>query len=444
MTNRQSSTTRSRAPGRLAPLAALGLALALGSALLPEPSAGSARTPAGAEDVGAATTAAPLPLPAARLEAATGYALERRFTGQLQAARDASVGFQVGGAVAEVLVRTGDRVEAGAVLARLDTRRPAAALAAAEARIAAAEAEVARLEAGPRTETIAAAAARLAALERQLDAAVALAERRRGLYAEAWIPFEQLDQAEAEARTLTARRDEARSALDELEAGTRAEDLAAGRASLAEAVAARDARAHDLDDAVLVAPFAGRVAERLVDEGEVVEPGRPALRLVEDRALEAWVGLPLDLATRLAGDDDLTLTAGGAPVATTRPRLLPEVDAATRTATLVLDLADAGDLRAGQVVELTATTAVAETGLWVPRTALDEDLRGLWSLVVLEPAGDGADPAAPHRAARALVEVLHLDGERAYVRGPLAPGALVATAGHFRVTPGTPVRPRLD
>ena len=75
------------------------------------------------------------------------YSVIRRFTGQIEAAARADLGFELGGRVTEVLVEEGDVVPAGAVLARLDTSALIPERAALEAELAAimADAELARL-----------------------------------------------------------------------------------------------------------------------------------------------------------------------------------------------------------------------------------------------------------------------------------------------------------
>lgn len=69
-----------------------------------------------------------------------------RATGVLGALEEADLAFTVGGLVREVTVRPGDRVRAGAVLARLDATPVEADLAAAEAALAKAERDLARAE----------------------------------------------------------------------------------------------------------------------------------------------------------------------------------------------------------------------------------------------------------------------------------------------------------
>ena len=90
-----------------------------------------------------------------------------------------------------------------------------------------------------------------------------------------------------------------------------------------------------------------------------------------------------------------------------------------------------------------------EPGAWLPLTALTEGSRGLWSAYAVEAApGDaraaqgreiGGDTAGGRLAVQPL-EVLYQDGDRVYVRGPLAAGEILVAAGLHRVVPGQLVR----
>lgn len=97
--------------------------------------------------------AVPMPEPAPRIAVETevirlvdSYEVMRRFAGQFEAARETDLGFESGGTVSEMRVTDGQRVKAGDVLARLDTRLVAAERRRLEAARAAvgAEAELAR------------------------------------------------------------------------------------------------------------------------------------------------------------------------------------------------------------------------------------------------------------------------------------------------------------
>ena len=129
----------------------------------------------------------------------------------------------------------------------------------------------------------------------------------------------------------------------------------------------------------------------------------------------------------------MRLTVDGRSIETRGLRLLPEVDEGTRTATVIVELARADSLalQVGQVARLFVQRHVPSEGVWLPSAALTESTRGLWSAFVVEPDGDGVG-----RARLARVEVLHVDGERAFARGTLRAGDLVVAGGAHRLVAG--------
>jgi RND family efflux transporter MFP subunit len=151
--------------------------------------------------------------------------------------RRATLSTKLMGAVTEVLVREGDRVRAGQVLARVDARDIAAKRAQAAAGVA--EAEAVRAD------------------------AVTQAQRFRALYADSAAARAQLDAAE--------------TGLARAEAA-----VATGRAALREldAVGAY---------AQLRAPFAGAVTRRYVDPGAFAAPGAPLVDVEDDSRLRITV-----------------------------------------------------------------------------------------------------------------------------------------------------------
>ena len=88
----------------------------------------------------------------------------------------------------------------------------------------------------------------------------------------------------------------------------------------------------------------------------------------------------------------------------------------------------------GEVVELAVPREVAADGAWVPLSALSEGPKGLWQvLTVIE--NDSGDL----QVGREAVDILHVAGSRAYVRGTLADGMRIVVSGSNRVVPGEPV-----
>lgn len=373
--------------------------------------------------------------------------VRRRFTGVVQARRKAELSFEGSGRVTEVLVEEGQRVEAGEVLARLD----AAVLRASRAEVASRrerlQAQLEELEAGPRAEAVDAARAEVAALEEELALAVLQRDRRKGLAERGTIGVEQLDAARALVDTTDARLRAARARLAELENGSRPERIAAQRGALGEIAAGLDAIDVQIEKTTLRAPFAGTISMRLVDEGAVVSVQMPAVafHLVESTALEVRTGLPPEIADALSsGGLTPILRARGAELAVRSTRILPTVDVATRTVAAIFELDSApviGDsdarVRDGDVATLEVSLERRERGAWVPLAALSESTRGLWSLFRVV-ATEGTEGPVVERLE---LEVLHVDGERAFVRGTVAGDERIVVTGAHRLVPGQRVRP---
>ncbi len=378
--------------------------------------------------------AAPAALPVSVITArpVSSFAQTRHYTGTLVAGRTSELSFQRSAEVVEIAVDEGDAVQTGDEIARLDVRRLDTAQQILEAQRAAAAARLRELQAGPRRETIEATRAQVAELEAQQELAERTHRRTLELQARNSASAQAVDNTLLSLEAATARLRRARRRLEELESGTRQEQIDAQRA----AVAQLDARLADLkldrEDSVLRAPFAGRISRRYLDEGTVVTVGQPVVRLVEDTVLEARIGLPADRLSHLHEGDSVTLRHKDRLLKAAFLHVLPEVDLRTRTQTAVFRLTeqDARKAAPGQTVRITLTSEVPARGFWLPTTALAPSRRGLWSAYVVDHR-DGHDVIAER-----TVEVLHTEGDRVLVTGTLYPEDRVVATGVHRVVPG--------
>jgi multidrug efflux pump subunit AcrA (membrane-fusion protein) len=300
-----------------------------------------------------------------------------------------------------------------------------------EAQLCAAEAQLAERVAGPRVEQIAAADAQVRDLAAQQQLQRLNTERRESLLGKNAIAREEYDIARFGLEAVSARLDAARQHLSELQAGVRAEQIAAARAAVDELKAALENLEHDLDDCLLKAPFAGAVAERYVDEGVVITPQTPIVRITENRLLEAWIGLPVKAASQLKVGQVVALRCQGEHFEGTVRAVLPDLDATTQTRGVVVALPEHTPLAAGQVARLGVPEHVHATCYSLPVTALTGASRGLWSCFAVVNDNDGAA-----RLERRDVEVLHTTGEHAWVRGTLRDGDSIVASGTHRVAQG--------
>jgi len=360
------------------------------------------------------------------------YEVARLYTGVIRARRDTVLSFDRLGTLEEIHVYEGQHVEQGELLSELDTRRLQVSRQLLEARRNEATAVLAELEAGPRRETIDAADAEVRALEAQLELEKANLIRRETLLADNIIPQEEFDASKFGVQAAAARLEAAQRQLDELNAGTRQEKLDAQKAVLERLDAELADVNIELEDSALLAPFAGTVSQRMVDEGKVIAAGAPIVRLVEDRALEAWIGLPVGVAAGFKRGQAVELLVDNNPHAATVNGRMPELDTESRTQTVLFtfDAISPGQLVPQQVVRLRVETRTDMAGFWLPTDALAAGPRGLWNCYSV---ADG-------RVRRRLVEVLYTEGDRVLVRGTLIEGEPIIASGTHRVVVGQQVR----
>jgi len=186
------------------------------------------------------------------------------------------VGATITGRVERVPVREGARVKAGEMLVELERAELAAAAAQARAAVARARARVASV----RTLALPTAQAGLQQAEANLRLAEQEERRNRELLAKGFISQARLDEA---VRQLEVSRSALASAR--ANAGAQAAEGAEAQQAqgqLAEAEAALATAEARLAQTRIRAPGDGVVLERLIEPGDIVQPGRRAMSLALD------------------------------------------------------------------------------------------------------------------------------------------------------------------
>lgn len=376
-----------------------------------------------------------LPVQTLVLESATAYQVERTYTGEIVARRSSALGFEQAGTLMEVLVDEGDTVARGEPLARLDTRSLQAQRQQLEAQQRQAQARFQELQRGPRQEDIAAAQATVQDLQAQLNLAHLQQQRREALYGQGAISLEEKDEAAFGAAALESRLNHAQSQLDELKAGTRVEQVNAQDAQVDQIEASLKNLDVLMTKSVIYAPFSGQISQRLVDEGVVVSPGQPIMRLLEGSVLEARIGVPSQMVNRIANGSKQIINVNGQSFSGRVTALLPELDDASQTVTMVVTLPANAQPAIGTTARLKIQDQQNELGYWLPTSALVAGERGLWSTYVLDKSAGEIDEDL-YAVARREVEVIYTESDRAFVRGLLQPGEEIITSGTHRLVPG--------
>ncbi len=187
--------------------------------------------------------------------------------------REVNLSFRVPGKIDQVLKQEGDPVSAGEVIAKLDAEPYRREVERAAAQADSRAARFRMLQSGYRKEEINEAEATVVEREASLENArrdLRRAEQLRGTRA---IAATELDAAEAAFDEAHARLNSALATLHRLKAGYRPEEVAQAEADLAEAKATLELARIKLEDTKLVAPEAGVVITRALEQGAVAAPG---------------------------------------------------------------------------------------------------------------------------------------------------------------------------
>jgi HlyD family secretion protein len=248
-------------------------------------------------------------------------------TGSVAPETRLELSFKSAGRVAEIMVEEGDQVEAGEVLARLETADLEQAIIQAQANLAISEAQLTQTEDGASAEDLASARAALESAladyeevkagPSQEDITVAKADMEKARIAlekaqadydkiswqaglGATIEASTLHQAsvdyeraraqyeltvdrptDSELKQAEAQIAQVQATLAAFEEQPTPEELAIARAQVTQARSTRTQAQLDLEEATLVAPFAGTVADVNIEVGQIVNSSTPVIVLTD-------------------------------------------------------------------------------------------------------------------------------------------------------------------
>ena len=217
-----------------------------------------------------------------------------------------SVSPKISGRIGEVLVKEGDTVKKGQVLAKIDVRDAAVQKNQAEAALAAAKAKYDAIAAGSRPQEI--AQARAGAEQASASAAQALAslenagkyyQRMSKLYEDGAISATQRDNAETSYLVAKQAWNASQAAtsgagqkLDLLASGSREEDIRAAAAQVKQTEAALEAAILNSEYTDILSPADGVIALKNVSPGEVVSAGQTLFSIVDSKDL--WLNARIE------------------------------------------------------------------------------------------------------------------------------------------------------
>jgi RND family efflux transporter MFP subunit len=212
--------------------------------------------------------------------ASTGFLEDPiEYTGTTEPVRQVSLRSQAEGRLLNLEVDVGDPVRRGQVLGQLDNRLLLTLTNQARAELAARQSEVAQAEAQVND-----AQAQVARIQAQLQQAQTDAARQQSLADEGVVSQQLAEQAQTSVQTL---QQELRSAQEQVKTRRQAVVAAQGRVSAQQATVAeaQERKAYSS----LTSPISGSVLERVLEPGNLVQPGEEVLKLGDFSSIKVVV-----------------------------------------------------------------------------------------------------------------------------------------------------------
>jgi HlyD family secretion protein len=192
--------------------------------------------------------------------------------GTVQPERSVNISPKTTGKLKELLVKEGDRVEQGKILAYMDDSNFQGQLTQYKGQVASAQAKLQQLLAGNRVQDIAQAQARVRDGEALLRKTEQTWQQDQQLFNTGAIAQRDLNSSLAARDSAIAQLTATKQALSLQQAGSRPEEIAEARAQVTTAEGSLQTVQTQIADTVIRAPFSGVVTKKFADPGAFVSP----------------------------------------------------------------------------------------------------------------------------------------------------------------------------
>jgi RND family efflux transporter MFP subunit len=324
----------------------------------------------------------------------------RRVTGELRAFQHSRLASRQEGLVLELLVRAGDEVQKGQIIAKLDSVLAELILASTQANVAALEATVAQFQA-------------------EVDRAELEFERYENLVAQASASSQELDDARLAFVSAKAKFQRAKA------------DVVSEEAKLA-------LDRQQIEDMTIHAPFDSKVVSTTTEVGEWLGQGDVIVELYSVDSIEAWVDVPESIVERIVdvrGPVMVQIPAITNEVSGNIRQIVPVVDQLSRLFPVRISVPnDRRVLQPGMSVTAMIPTGQKEEMLTISKDAILRDDVGEYVYMAVpneEAESPFKEQAIPVRIAREFSA-----GDRVVIRiGSMPPGARLVVEGNERMFP---------
>ena len=328
----------------------------------------------------------------------------RRVTGELRALQRSRLAAREEGQVLSLLVRAGDEVEKGQVIATLDPILAQLTVASGEANLDALRAGVAERQA-------------------ELDRAQFDYDRVQSLVERSSASTQEFEDAKVDLASATARFQRAQA------------DVVAAQANL-------ELEKQRLKDMVVIAPFNAKVMSTATDVGQWLSIGDVVCELYAVDSIEAWVDVPESVIERMSKVGDtvsVQIPAFQGEIQGTITQIVPAVDPQSRLFPVRIAVPNERKLlQPGMSVTAMIPTGAKEEMLTISKDAILRDNAGEFVFVAVP----NEMPDSPFKETSVAMRINRefAVGDRVTIRpGSIKQGTRLITEGNERLREGQPL-----
>ncbi len=292
----------------------------------------------------------------------------------LFAREQANIGARITAPIRKLLVRKGDRVAAGQLLAQLDNRDIIAQRDEANAAVSDAQANLQRVTSGTVPTEIERSRGQVVTTEAALNQAQKFYDRRKQLFDQGAIPQREVQLSETELAQAKSNHDVAKKSLDLLMNQSRGQDILMAKSKVEQAQARLSLLKTQLEFAEIRSSSAGTITEQFMFPGDMAKPDAPIFTVMDLSVAVARAQLPESeiAGVRVGSGCTFTPADGGGKSYNGRISVVNQaVDTMKRTVEAWCEIPNPNlTLRSGAFGEALITTGTAANSVTVPLAAV--------------------------------------------------------------------------
>ncbi|NBW84186.1 MAG: efflux RND transporter periplasmic adaptor subunit [Proteobacteria bacterium] len=181
-----------------------------------------------------------------------------------------------------------------------------------------------------------------------------------------------------------------------------------------------------LEQTYIRAPFDGYIQNRFLDSGTVISPGVPILEIIDSSFVEAHVSVPSNVIEGLMEGESYSFLIGMEIFPATLKRYTKMSGQGSDNRLCIFEFNTF--ISPGSVSYLQLRQKKIKTGAWVPLRSLSQGTQGLWNLYTVS-----KDNNEQYKVAKEIVELIHVEGDNAYISGTISTGDMVVSGGAEKV-----------